>query len=145
MVLYATIDSNVSVRVTYPACHHMVTSWRDVGEVIEFGPHYCVRIAYVKWTIITNLWKQRGHLLTGTGGRILFVETKVTKHKKIVVVRATIVWPDLPDGTWPSCFRGLMLSADNPKVTRHTRQIWWNLLRSGEIFNFFLINMFKAA
>ena len=33
---------------------------------------------------------------------------------------------------------------DNPKVTRHTRQIWWNLLRSGEIFRlFFSINMFK--
>ena len=28
--------------------------------------------------------------------------------------------------------------ADNPKVTRHTRQIWWNLLRSGEIFQLFL-------
>ena len=27
---------------------------------------------------------------------------------------------------------------DNPKVTRHTRQIWWNLPRSGEIFQLFL-------
>ena len=27
---------------------------------------------------------------------------------------------------------------DNPKVTRHTRQIWWNLLPSGEIFQLFL-------
>ena len=30
------------------------------------------------------------------------------------------------------------LMSDNPKVTRHTRQIWWNLLQSGEIFQLFL-------
>ena len=32
----------------------------------------------------------------------------------------------------------ICICADNPKVTRHTRQIWWNMLRSGTIFQLFL-------
>ena len=37
------------------------------------------------------------------------------------------------------------VKADNPKVTRHTRQIWWNLLRSGEIFQLFLNKHFLIS